>query len=404
LAETPQESRVTHPKIWQWLVVSAAGLLSGAVLAGDLPPPLSPEVSDVATLPPSTPHRFVTVGRSGSVIFDGDTGKIQGSIPSGYIANVAIAPDDSRFYVSETYWTHGARGTRDDLLTIYDGKTLNLIKEIPLPGRALVGKVQNFDLNAAGTRAYVYLLSPAGAVTWVDLKKQKVGGTVEVPGCALVFPWGDTGFSSLCGDGSLASVVVPESGKPTVTHTQPFFDANADPIFDAGFVDRATGTAIFISYTGLIYQAKLGLDTVVGKPWSIEAAAGYPVAGTGVQELAWRPGGSQLAAYHKATGKLFVLMHPGNYWTHKQGGTEVWVLDTKSHALVSRFPLRASPTSGRGDDAVPFYANLAVSQDDKPLLYLVNPTGGDLVLDATSGAEIRKIDAASGRFISVPGY
>ncbi len=220
---------MTHPKIRQWLFLYVAGLLPYVALAGDLPPPLAPEVSDVATLPPSTPHRFVTVGRSGSVIFDGDTGKIQGSIPSGYIANIAIAPDNSRFYVSETYWTHGARGTRDDLLTIYDGKTLNLIKEIPLPGRALVGKVQNFDLNAAGTRAYVYLLSPAGAVTWVDLKKQKVGGTVEVPGCALVFPWGDTGFSSLCGDGSLASVVVPESGKPTVTHTKPFFDANVDP-------------------------------------------------------------------------------------------------------------------------------------------------------------------------------
>jgi hypothetical protein len=251
LAGTLQEARVTHLKTRQWLFVSAAVLWSHLVLAGELPPPLAPEVSDVAMLPPPSPHRFVAVGRSGSTIFDGDTGKIQGSIPSGYIANVAIAPDDSRFYVAETYWTHGARGTRDDLVTIYDGKTLNLIKEIALPGRALVGKMQNFDLNAAGTRAYIYILSPAGAVTWVDLKKQKVGGTVEIPGCALVFPWGDAGFSSLCGDGSLASVVVPDSGKPTVTHTKPFFDANADPIFDAGCVDRATGTAIFISYTGL---------------------------------------------------------------------------------------------------------------------------------------------------------
>jgi len=395
---------VTPIKTSQWLLTFAAVVWSHMTLAGELPPPLAPEVSDVAALPAPSPHRFIAVGRSGSTIFDGDSGKIQGSIPSGYIANVAIAPDNSRFYVAETYWTHGARGTRDDLVTIYDGTTLNLIKEIALPGRALVGKMQNFDLNAAGTRAYVYQLSPAAAVTWVDLKKQKVGGTVEIPGCALVFPWGDTGFSSLCGDGSLASVVVPESGKPTVTHTKHFFDANADPIFDAGFVDRATGTAIFISYTGLIYQAKLGSDTVIDKPWSIDVAAGYPEAGTGVQELAWRPGGSQLAAYHKATGKLYVLMHPGNYWTHKQGGTEVWVLDTKTHALVSRFPLRASPTSGRGDDAVPFYANLAVSQDDKPLLYLVGTTGGDVVLDATSGAEVRKIEAASGRFISVPGY
>ena len=390
--------------IQRWLLASAAMISAAAGLAADLPPPLSPEVSDVALLPPSTPHRFVTIGRAGSVIFDGDSGKIQGSIPSGYIPNVAIAPDNSEFYVAETYWAHGARGKRDDLLSIYDGKTLNLVKEIPLPGRALVGKVQNFDLNASGTRAYVYILSPAGAVTWVDLKRQKLGGTVEIPGCALVFPWGDTGFASLCADGSLATVTVPESGKPTVAHTKPFFDANKDPIFDAGFVDRATGKAVFISYTGLVYEAKLGLETIVGEPWSIEAAAGYAPAGTGVQELAWRPGGSQLAAYHKASGRLFVLMHPGNYWTQKQGGTEVWVLDTNTHALLARFPLRAAPTSGLGDDAVPFYADIAVSQDDKPLLYLLNPTGGDVVLDANSGEELRKLEGAGGRVITVPGY
>jgi methylamine dehydrogenase heavy chain len=142
----------------------------------------------------------------------------------------------------------------------------------------------------------------------------------------------------------------------------------------------------------------------VDKPWSIQKAAGFPVAGTGVQELAWRPGGSQLAAYHKASGKLFVLMHPGNYWTHKQGGTEIWVLDTKTHALVSRFPLRPVPTSGLGDDAVPYYANMGVSQDPKPLLYLLNAEGNDVVLDATTGEQLRKIEFAGGTSVSVPGY
>jgi methylamine dehydrogenase heavy chain len=373
-------------------------------MAADLPPPLEPETSDVATLAPNPPHRFFTVGRTGSVIFDGDSGRMEGSIPSGYSPNLAIAPDNSQFYVSETYWTHGARGTREDLLSIYDAKTLNLIKEIPLPGRALVFKTRNFDLNASGTRAYVYVMQPAVSVAWVDLKRQTVGGSVEIPGCALVFPWGDTGFSSLCGDGSLATVIVPDSGPPTVTHTKPFFDADKDPIFEESFVDRATGKALFISYTGLIYEAQLGARTVVAKPWSIQQAAGYPAAGTGVQELAWRPGGGQFAALHKASGKLYVLMHPGNYWTHKQGGTEIWVLDTKAHSLVARFPLRAVPTSGLGDDAVPFYADIGVSQDDKPLLYLLNPNGGDLVLDADTGEELRKVEFAGGARVMVPGY
>jgi methylamine dehydrogenase heavy chain len=386
----------------------AASLAWASLIAPPCPAaaPVTTEVSDVATLAPNPPHRFFTGGfrQQAFTIFDGDNGKMEGNIPSGYIPNLAIAPDNSQFYVAETYWNHGARGKREDLVSIYDAKTLNLVKEITLPGRALVLKKQNFDISALGSRAYVYIMMPVSSVVWVDLKKQQIGGTVEIPGCALVFPWGEQGFSSLCGDGSLASVVVPASGPAKITHTKPFFDAGNDPIFDNGFVDRATGKAIFVSYTGLVYEAKLSADTTVNPPWSIQKAAGYAAAGTGVQELAWRPGGSEMAAYHKASGKLFVLMHPGNYWTHKHGGTEVWVLDTKSHALVSRFPLRAVPSSGLGDDAVPFYSNIGVSQDAKPLIYLLNSEGNDVVLDATTGEQLRKIEFAGGDTVSVPGY
>jgi len=386
-------------------LIAALGFCSLAATEATAPP-LQPEISDVATLPPSTPHRFFT-GRfraSSFVIFDGDSGKMEGSIPSGYVANLAIAPDNSQFFVSETYWARGARGERQDLLSIYDGRSLNLVKEISLPGRALVSKMQNFDISATGSRAYVYIMLPAASVVWVDLKKQAVGGTVEIPGCALVFPWGDQGFSSLCGDGALATVSIPESGPVKVTHTRPFFDANIDPIFENSFVDRVTGKAVFLSYTGLVYQAKLGPDTVVEKPWSIQKAAGFPVAGTGVQELAWRPGGGQLAAYHKASGKLFVLMHAGNYWTHRQGGSEIWVLDTKTHSLLSRFQLQPVPTSGLADERVPFYEDIGVSQDDKPVLYLLNPDGNDVVLDAGTGEQLRKIEFAAGSTVMVPGY
>lgn len=397
------------------LLITALGLASaaaaqapaaGQAAAAPLPPPLAPEVSDVATLPPSTPHTFFTGRfRAGSfVIFDGDSGKLEGHIPAGYIANLALAPDNSQFYVAETYWSHGSRGTRQDLVSVYDAKTLNLVKEIPLPGRALVLKMQNFDISASGARAYVYVMLPASSVVWVDLKKQAVGGTVEIPGCALVFPWGERGFSSLCGDGSLANVTILESGPAKITHSKPFFDANNDPIFENSFVDRVSGKAIFLSYTGLVYEAKLGSDSVVEKPWSIQKAAGFPVAGTGVQELAWRPGGGQLAAYHKASGKLFVLMHTGNYWTHRQGGSEIWVLDTKSHALLSRFQLQPVPTSGAADERVPFYEDIGVSQDAKPVLYLLNSDGNDVVLDATTGEQLRKIEFAAGNSVVVPGY
>ncbi len=393
-------------RVQAWLFGASMAVLSALAPLSQAGAVEATEVSDVATLSPNGPHRFFTGSFRDQAfnIFDADSGKMEGSIPAGYVPNLAIAPDNSQFYVSETYWAHGARGQRDDLVSVYDAKTLNLVKEIAIPGRALAGKVQNFDISATGLKAYVYIMHPASSVVWVDLKKQAVGGTVEIPGCALVFPWGDAGFSSLCGDGSLATVTIPEQGPAKVTHSKPFFDANKDPIYEDSFVDRATGKALFISYSGLIYQAKLGAEPSIDKPWSIQAAAGYAPAGTGVQELAWRPGGGQLAAYHKASGKLFVLMHVGNYWTHKQGGTEIWVLDTNSKKLIKRFPLRAAPTSGLGNELVPLYVNMGVSQDAKPLIYLLNGEGNDVVMDSETGEIKKKIEFAGGDMIWVPGY
>lgn len=366
------------------------------------------EQSDVATLKPNGPHRFFTMGfRDPSFgIFDADSGKLEGSIPAGYVPNLAIAPDNTQFFVSETYWTHGSRGQRQDLVSIWDAKTLKLIKEITLPGRALVGgKLQNFQLSADGSKAYVYIMRPASSVVWVDLKKQAVGGTVEIPGCALIFPWGNSTFASLCGDGSLALVNLGNAAQPEVTHSKPFFDAATDPIYENSFIDRNTGKALFMSYTGLVYPAKLGPDAVIEKPWSIQQAAGFAPAGTGVQELAWRPGGGQPAAYHKASGRLFVLMHMGTYWTHKQGGTEVWVLDTNARTLLKRIPLQPIPTSGLGGDHPPFYGTIGVSQDtEKPLIYLVNDEGGgDVVMDAGTGEILRKVEFAGGESVLVTG-
>lgn len=381
------------------LVGACLAVLHGAADAAiqPPPPPLKPETSDVATLPPPGPHRFFTVsGRQGMIIFDGDSGQIEGQVPASHDSNLALAADNSRIYIAETMWTHQTRGERLDLLSIYDGKTLNLLKEINLPGRALVGeKIRDLDLNASGKRAYVYNLHPASSVIWVDLVKQAVGGTIEIPGCALVFPWHDDGFSSLCGDGSLATVLVPDNGPAKVTHTAPFFDAANDPIFDNSVVDRTTGRAVFLTYTGLIYSANLGPQPAISKPWSIQAAAGQKAAGTGVDELAWRPGGVQPFAWHKDSDRLFVLMHPGSYWSHFASGTEIWVVDLKSHTVVNRYPIR---TEAGG------IKSIAVSQHAKPQLFLLNPMGGgDTVVDADTGEVLRKIEYAAGGAAVVPG-
>jgi methylamine dehydrogenase heavy chain len=362
------------------------------------PEPLKAEISDVATLPPTTPHRLFSLGYGGSVvIFDGDKGKIEGQVPSGQGSVVALAPDNSRIYISETMWTHGNRGTRLDLLSIYDSKTLNLLKEIELPGRALVGmKMRDLDVNASGDKAYVYSMRPAASIVWVNLANQTLGGTVEIPGCAMVFAWGEEGVSSLCGDGSMAIVSVPAGAAPSISHTKPFFDAANDPIFDNSLIDHGSNTAVFLTYTGLIYKVALGAEPVIDKPWSIQEAAGFKRAGTGVAELAWRPGGVLPIAWHKDSDRIYVLMHPGDYWSHNDAATEVWVLNLKTHALLMRYPVVAKPGAS--------VKSVMVSQKAKPLMYLLSENEGYMVLDADTGEELRKIDFAKGLAGMVPGF
>ena len=160
-------------------------------------------------------------------------------------------------------------------------------------------------------------------------------------------------------------------------------------------MDHATNTAELLSYTGLIYAVKLGPEPVIEKPWSIQESAGFKPATTSVNELAWRPGGVQPFAWHQESGRLFVLMHPGDYWSHNQAATEIWVLNAKTHALVTRFGINVKPGVG--------IKSIAVTQKAKPQLILMTEGEGDVILDADTGEELRKIEFAKGIATVVPG-
>lgn len=369
----------------------AAALAAPAGTAQAASPVLQAEQSDVATLPPVGAHWVLpATDRDSYTLYDADAGKILGTVPASILGNIALSPDRRTFYVADTIWSRVDHGTRQDLIQEYDTHTLALRREITLPPRALaVYKGQDFDVSPDGRWGYVFDMSPATSVTIVDLAKGAVARTVDIPGCALIFPWKQDGFSSLCGDGSLTNVGYA-GDKPTVTHTAPFFDANNDPIFEQGLVDRATGRALFVSYTGKVYDVMLGAKPQIAAPWSIQAAAGQPVAGTGVQEQAWRPGGKQPFAWNRASGHLFVLMHVGPHWTHKTDGTEVWEFDPAHHTLLRRIDL---PQPARG---------IAVSGDAAPLLYATSADGNMAVIDARTGAVRRTIEAHSEAMILAP--
>jgi methylamine dehydrogenase heavy chain len=365
--------------------VAIGALFCLAVFAQPLSaaPPLPLEQSDTAVMPPLSPHNYFLFNAFGSgltTIVDGDDAQMKtiGIVPGAWNASVSLSRTADKIYLAETYWSHGNRGDRADLLSIYDGTTLKLEREIPLPGR-LNPKPQQLSISDDGQLGYVYDMVPASAIHVVDLVQGKLLTSVDVPGCALVYAYGKRSFATVCGDGTIGVVTVPPSGTAKASFTQPFFRPDQDPVSDYSVVDRTTGQGWMLTYSGHIVPVQLGATAVVGKPWSITLAAGLPESGTGVQELAWRPGGGQLLAVHRKTRRLYVLMHPGNYWTQKADGTEVWVLDSDRHTLIRRIIL---DDPGHG---------IAVTQDDKPLLFVIGSAwaGTIAAYDATSGEKLR---------------
>ncbi|HEX4742947.1 MAG TPA: amine dehydrogenase large subunit [Caulobacteraceae bacterium] len=369
------------PRITSQAAIAVLLGLAAAAQAQTPATPVMPEVSDVATLPPAGPHRlWIEDAFSGAAqVIDGDTGALKATIPGASLSSYAAGPDQRMVYVAESIWTLGNRGQRQDMVSVYDGLTLKLQTEIPIPSRAYVASDgQVFALNHEGTRAYVYSMQPASGVVVIDLALHKVLRTVDTPGCALAFPWGSDGFSALCGDGSLATVTTGE--KPSVTRSAAFFDAERDPVFEQSPTNGATGRTFFVTYSGAVHPVDLGPTPRFEPSWSLQAAAGLQPAGVENGELAWRPGGYAPMALHRASGRLFVLMHAGEHWTQKKSGEELWMVDTAAHKVLRRLPLK-DPCIG-----------VAVSQDDHAQVYLMDEKGNLSIRDAQTLDELRSVE------------
>lgn len=376
----------------------AATIPAAFAMAQQQAPVLAVEESDTAVLPPAGPHRlflFEPFRANGATVIDGDDAQLKtlGQVPASRNGSMSLSRDGAQIYVAETYWSRGNRGNREDLLSIYDGATLALQKEIQLPGRLIVvPKLQQVATSDDEKLGYVYDMIPESAVHVVDLAAGKVASTISIPGCALAFPFGTDSFGTICGDGTLGSIQLDGKGGGKATTTKAFFDPDVDPIFENSYVDRTTGEGWMLSFTGKIYPVHLGPVPKVDAPWSIQAAAGMPMAGSGVQELAWRPGGKQMLTVHRANRHLYILVHAGNHWTHKVDGTEVWVFDAVAKSLVRRITLEKPA------------ASIVVTQDAKPLLYAFGGENGAplMVYDGLSGKKLRE-RKGGGIFALVPG-
>src|SRR5258708_5721724 len=349
------------------------------------------EVPSVSTLDTVQPH-WVFVnrgnGQDGTRIFDGDTGKMKGMVNMYGQDSFAFDPLGKNFYVAQTIWSKLDRGPRQDMLLAYDVKSLKLVAEIAVPGRMLIGnRTHNLVITADGKKALIYNMQPSSSVNVVDLEKGAFERKVELPGCATMLTNTVNGFSALCSNGTMATVAM-DGAAPSITRSAPFFSATEDPIFDTSILDPKTGKATLLSYSGLITPVTLGAAPKIGAAWSLQQAAFMRKGTYTPMDVNWMPGGRQPIAVHHASGRIYVLMHMGEYWSEYEPAQEIWVLDGNSHKLIGRPAL-----TGELKDKL---ANIAVSQDGEPQVYASDGNGNTFVLDAQTLEKKQKMESSGG--------
>jgi methylamine dehydrogenase heavy chain len=360
--------------------------LSGTSAAAAPPPPLPEEaIPAVTTLPESYPKSWVLIHDFNfNAILDGrvaivdtaDTARpLKGLVRTAQFGNLLFAPEKREFYTAETFYSRLTRGERTDAITVWDSTTLQPKGEFILPG----GKRQQsvtyngtFQFVNGHKWAVVANFTPAQSVTVVDLDARAVLNEIDLPGCSHVYPTGARGFTTFCADGSLTSIQLDDKGQVASSKT---IAGVQDVDNQAQFQNAAFAgqTAWFVTFRGQLKG--YDLSGPVARPLPGNLSVGTAEGG----QPEWRPGGWQVLAADQK-GLLYVLMSPyGKEGSHKDGGTEVWVVDPASGKRVNRIALQAHSGS------------IGVTHEEVPHLIVTRADAGIDVYDAVTGAFVHSL-------------
>jgi methylamine dehydrogenase heavy chain len=306
-------------------------------------------------------------------LIDGDTGRYLGMLSTGTsFSHVVLGRDGRLIYSPEIYFSRGTRGTRTDVVTIYDAGTLKVVGEVQIPPKRAsnVPTSGNAGLTDDDRFLLIYNFNPAQSVSVVDTASRSFAGEIETPGCAFAFPTGPRTFFGMCADGGFLAVELDETGHALrQTRTEPLFDAAKDPVFERP--ERAGDLWYFVSYDGRAHPIRSGKG-------GFTAAETWPLASSAERAQGWRPGGVQLLTVQAKQNRLYVIMHQGGRETHKDPGKSIWVYDVASHKRIAKI---AAPHP---------LISIKLSSDDHPLLYgLVAESNVIDVFDPASGKLLR---------------
>jgi methylamine dehydrogenase heavy chain len=307
-------------------------------------------------------------------LIDGDSGRYLGTLSTGYNFSHLVLPHDQKtIYSPETYFSRGTRGTRTDVVTIYDAGTLTVLDEIVIPPKrsSNLPMMANEVLTDDDRFLLIYNFTPAQSVTIVDTQTKKYRGEIETPGCALIYPTGARSFFSVCGNGALLLVDLDNHGVARSHRTEPIFDPQHDPVKEKAV--RINGIWYFVSYAGHVFGVDATVDRAfVRSTWWLTSAS--------ERSAGWRTGGLQELAADSTRSRLYALMHRGPSSTHKDPGKDVWVYDVTNGMKVQEFTLKALATS------------IVLTSDLTPLLFALQMDSADLdVYDGDSGKFVRAI-------------
>jgi methylamine dehydrogenase heavy chain len=357
--------------------------LSGAARSASLPTDLVPGPTSLTLKTPYAKHWvwvndfvFPHMADGQAYLIDADSGRYLGTLSTGYsFARIVPTADGKLIYSPETYFSRGTRGTRTDVVTVYDGATLAPVAEIAIPAKRAsnMPAMGNAVLTDDERFLLVFNFNPASSVSVVDTTTRQFIGEVETPGCALIYPTGPRSFFTLCGDGgALVTQLDDKGGVASQTRTQPLFDVDHDPVTEKGV--RLGDTWYFVTFAGRIVPFHATRSTVTpGEPWWLTTAA--------ERQQGWRPGGLQQLAVHAGRNRLYSIMHQGTADTHKDPGKAIWAFDVGSHRRVQT--IRAPG----------YVSSIQLSPDATPLLYGAFLEGGDFyVFDGLTGKLRRRID------------
>ena len=371
-------------------VLAVCALLAASAFAVE---PLQSEHAVTESLPPPSPH-WVLVNDAnffgyldGKVyLFDGDSGKMLGMMSTGGYQNaVEIAPSFAAIYSPNTFYARGARGARTDAIVIFETKqlTAGINDEVVIPPKRATGIPERAysGISDDGRFVYVSNMTPAASISVADVVHRKFLNEVDTPGCSLVYPTGARSLATLCGDGTLQTLVFDDAGQvASRARTAAFFEPNKDPLTEKA--SRYRDTWLFVSFDGYVHAVdfKAGIGTPKTK-WSLfsdaERAQGH------------RVGGGQFTAVHEAKGLLYVIVNEHGPYSHKTPGEHIWVYDLATKKRKSVIDVGA-PVSA-----------IAVTKDASPLLFATAfDMPGFRVLDAQTGATKHVI--TSGPF--TPGF